>query len=198
MKYPTVFEELIIFFKKFPGVGTKSAERMAYRVLELSTEELAFFSELVLKSKTEIKHCKICGHLSEKELCSVCLDQNRDESLVCVVQSSKDVFALEKTNDFKGRYHVLNGVISTTNGIGPNDINLNSLISRVQENKIKEVVIATNPNIEGETTALYIAKLLEPFSVNVTRLAYGLPVGGLLDYADSLTLLKAFEGRKKI
>lgn len=198
MKYPTVFEELVICFKKFAGVGTKSAERMAYQVLTFSKEDVAFFSETLLAMKTKIKFCSICGHISEEDTCLICQDDSRNEHTLCVVQSSRDVFALEKANDFRGRYHVLNGIISAVNGVGPQDINLESLIERVKNGSLKEIILATNPNVEGETTALYIARLLEDYPVTTTRLAYGLPVGGNLDYADAFTLLKAFEGRKKI
>lgn len=198
MKYPTVFEELVICFKKFAGVGTKSAERMAYQVLSFSKEDIDFFAKTILSTKTRIRFCSICGHISEEETCLICQDKSRDEQTLCVVQSSRDVFALEKTNDYKGKYHVLHGIISAVNGVGPQDIHLDGLVRRVKAGGIKEIIVATNPNVEGETTALYIAKILEPYEVSVTRLAYGLPVGGNLDYADPFTLLKAFEGRRKL
>ncbi len=198
MKYPHTFEELIICFKKFTGVGSKSAERMAYQILDFTPDEIQFFVETLQNSKLNLHRCKICGHMCEGNTCSICQDESRSEEVLCVVQSPKDVYALEKAEEYRGKYHVLHGVISAVNGIGPHDINLMSLVERVKQGKIKEVIVATNPNIEGETTALYISKLLEGYPVTTTRLAYGLPVGGNLDYADAFTLMKAFEGRKKI
>lgn len=198
MKYPKSFEMLVESLKKLPGVGTKSAERMAYEILEMDVEDVQQFVDSLVNVKKTLRNCDTCGLISETEKCEICSDQTRDHSLMCVVQSSKDAYALERAKEYNGLYHVLNGVISVSNGTGPNDINLPSLLKRIDGLKIKELIIATNPNIEGETTALYISKLLEKKEINITRLAYGLPVGGNLDYADDYTLLKALQGRRKI
>jgi recombination protein RecR len=198
MKYPEVFERLVESLKRLPGVGTKSAERMAYQIIDMDLEIIQEFSASLLDCKTKLHHCPICGQITENDVCDVCSDDSRDSSIICVVQTPKDAFALERAKEFKGKYHILHGVISVTNGTGPDDINIASLIKRVKDGGVKEVIIATNPNVEGETTAQYIARLLEKYHVNVTRLAYGLPVGGNLDYTDEYTLVKALEGRRKI
>jgi recombination protein RecR len=196
--YPSAFEELIASFRTLPGIGSKSAERMAYQILEMDEEAVSRFASSLLKVKNEIKHCQICGLMSDTDTCNICNSNIRDESLVCVVQNSKDVFALEKSEGYNGLYHVLNGVISTVNGKSVDELNLDSLVERVNEGKIKEVILATNPTVEGEVTALYISELLKDKEVIVTRLAYGLPVGAHLDYADELTLNRALQGRRKI
>ena len=198
MKYPQTFENLISGLKKLPGVGSKSAERMAYQIINMEDEDISFLANSLLDSKNKIGKCKKCGCMSEHDLCEICLDTSRDNKTLCIVQSSKDVYALEKAKNFNGNYHVLNGVISASLGITPNDLHLNDLVKRIECEEIKEVILATNPNIEGETTALYIAKLLENKGVEVTRLAYGLPVGASLDYADEFTLIKAMQGRRKL
>ena len=198
MKYPQTFENLINGLKKLPGVGAKSAERMAYQILNMDDEDIANLANSLLDSKAKLTRCKKCGCMSEGELCEICKDETRDNKTLCIVQSTKDVYALEKVKNFNGVYHVLNGVISPSMGISPNDLRLNELINRIEQDEIKEVILATNPNIEGETTALYIAKLLEGKDVEVTRLAYGLPVGASLDYADEFTLIKAMQGRRKL
>ena len=198
MKYPQTFENLINGLKKLPGVGAKSAERMAYQILNMDDEDIANLANSLLDSKAKLTRCKKCGCMSEGEFCEICKDETRDNKTLCIVQSTKDVYALEKVKNFNGVYHVLNGVISPSMGISPNDLRLNELINRIEQDEIKEVILATNPNIEGETTALYIAKLLEGKDVEVTRLAYGLPVGASLDYADEFTLIKAMQGRRKL
>lgn len=198
MKHPQTFENLINGLKKLPGVGSKSAERMAYQILNMENEDISFLANSLLDSKTKIKNCLKCGCMAEDDLCEICKDSTRDNNTICIVQSSKDVYALEKVKNYQGRYHVLNGVISPSMGITPNDLHLNELVERIEKEGIKEVILATNPNIEGETTALYIAKLLENKNIEVTRLAYGLPVGASLDYADEFTLIKAMQGRRKI
>lgn len=198
MKYPQSFEELIESLKKLPGIGLKSAERMAYQILEMDEEEVTTFAEALLNVKKSIHRCEICGQITEDQLCDVCNDDSRDKSVVCVVQNPKDAFAIEKAKEYRGLYHILYGCISAINGIGPNELNLQSLIKRVDDKTIKEVIIATNPTVEGETTALYIAKLLEGKDVLVSRIAYGVPLGANLDYTDEYTLLKALEGRRKI
>lgn len=195
--YPKKFENLIDSLKMLPGVGLKSAERYAFDMLNYSDEEIDMFIQSLIDLKENISYCKICGNLADGDTCEICKDEERDPSIICVVQSPKDVIAMEKTHEFKGLYHVLNGVISTSKGIMPEDINLAKLLERINEDT-KEVIIATNPTVEGETTALYIGKLLERKGINVTRIAHGIPMGGHLDYADELTLIKALEGRKKI
>lgn len=198
MKYPESFSRLVDSLKRLPGVGAKSAERMAYKIVDMKEENVEEFSKALLDCKKKLHNCPICGQITENDVCDVCKDETRDSSVICVVQSPKDAFALERAKEFKGKYHILHGVISVTNGTGPSDLNIASLIKRVREGNVKEVIIATNPNVEGETTAQYIAKLLSEFDTVVTRLAYGLPVGGNLDYTDEYTLVKAIEGRRKI
>lgn len=195
--YPKTFESLVECFRKLPGVGVKTAERYAFQLIEWDEESIQSFIQTLQRVHTNINKCHICGNLSEDETCEVCKDVLREQEIICVVQSSKDVIAMEKTGEYHGLYHVLNGVISTSKGILPEDINIASLFERITENT-KEVILATNPTVEGETTALYLSKLLEKYSVTVTRIAHGLPMGGHLDYADELTLIKAIEGRKKI
>ncbi len=198
MKYPQTFENLINGLKRLPGVGSKSAERMAYQILNMDDEDIQKLATSLVESKVKLKRCSKCGLMAEDDLCEICKDDSKDSAILCVVQSSKDVYALEKVKNYNGKYHVLNGAISASLGITPKDLNLDKLIKRIEDEKIKEVILATNPNIEGETTALYIAKLLEGKDVEVTRLAYGLPVGASLDYADEFTLIKAMQGRRKL
>lgn len=195
--YPKKFETLVECYRHLPGVGLKTAERYAFQTLEWDEETIEDFAKSIMDVKDGIQKCSICGNLSEDEKCEVCKDSSRNQGLICVVQSAKDVIAMEKTKEFPGVYHVLNGVISTSKGILPEDINIASLLERIDENT-KEIIIATNPTVEGETTALYLSKLLEKYPVTVTRIAHGLPMGGHLDYADELTLIKAIEGRKKM
>lgn len=195
--YPKKFEALVECYRHLPGVGLKTAERYAFQTLEWNEETIEEFAKSILDVKDGIQKCSVCGNLSEDDLCDVCKDSTRNKGLICVVQSAKDVIAMEKTKEFPGVYHVLNGVISTSKGILPEDINIASLLDRIDEDT-KEVIIATNPTVEGETTALYLSKLLEKYPVTVTRIAHGLPMGGHLDYADELTLIKAMEGRKKM
>ena len=193
MNYPKEFENLIDSFRRLPGIGYKSAERMAYQVLEMKDEYREKFVES-LRAVSSLKKCDICHNLSSSSKCEICEDPNRDESVICVVQNIKDVYAIEKSNSYKGLYHVLDGVISVKNGKLPEDLNIDSLLDRIEG--VKEVIVATNPNLDGETTALFIAKLLENKSVKVTRLAYGLPMGGNLEYSDDVTIMKSFENRK--
>ena len=183
---------------KLPSVGKKSAERMAYALLEMDDEDLLEFSDAIRELKSKIHTCPICGNITEDDECYICKDNDRDRTTVMVVSSPKDIMAFENAEEYKGLYHVLGGTISLSKGKGIDDLNIPSLIKRVEQGGIKEVIIATNPTVDGETTALYLAKLLENKNVNVTRLAYGLPMGGNLDYADALTLAKAIEGRRKI
>ena len=183
---------------KLPSVGKKSAERMAFAMLEMEDDDLEEFAEAIKELKTKIHPCPICGNITEDDKCYICKDESRDQTTLMVVSSPKDVIAFENAEGYHGLYHVLGGTISLTKGKGIEDLNIASLMTRVDEGSIKEIIIATNPTVDGETTALYLAKLLENRNVNVTRLAYGLPMGGNLDYADALTLAKAIEGRRKI
>lgn len=193
MNYPKEFENLIDSFRRLPGVGYKSAERMAYQYLEMKDEYKEKFIES-MKDISKLRKCEICHNLSSLDKCEICSDLDRDSSVICVVQSIKDVYAIEKSNSYKGMYHVLDGVISVKNGKLPEDLNIDSLLNRLDG--VKEVIIATNPNLDGETTALFIAKLLENKNIKITRLAYGLPMGGNLEYSDDVTIMKSFENRK--
>lgn len=195
--YPKILLNLIEELKKLPGVGSKTAERYAFEIINRDHQDIEAFADALLKIKDSLKTCVICGNITEDTLCDICKDKHRERSVICVVSHPKDIIAMEKMGEFHGVYHVLNGVISTFKGILPEDINIETLINRVDD-QISEVIIATNPTIEGETTALYIAKKLQLKGANVTRLASGLPMGGHLDYADEMTLIKAMEGRKKI
>lgn len=195
--YPNILQQLIDQLRKLPGVGAKTAERYAFALMQLSKEEIQQLSQTLLSAKLDLKSCQTCGHLSEKEQCSICMDGKRDHQTICVVQDVKDLIAIEKTKQFRGVYHVLHGAISTSKGVLPENLNLETLIKRTQEG-IKEVILATNPTVEGEMTALYLVKRLESRVENITRLAHGLPMGANMDYADELTLIKALEGRHKL
>ncbi len=197
MQYPEIFQEMIDCFKRLPGIGTKSAERMAYHVLNMDEEYVQQFSNTLARFQKEIHFCKICGHICEGDYCTICLDEQRDQSMICVVESPKDVYAMEKVKEYHGLYHVLNGTISIMDGKMMEDLNIQSLFERIQE-QTKEIIIATNPTREGETTALYLARLLSKYPVVVSRIANGLPIGSNIDYADELTLLRSLEGRQKI
>lgn len=186
---------LINEFTKLPGVGKKTAQRYAYKIINMSKEEAAAFAQSILECKRKVRYCSVCGNFSEEEVCEIC--KKRDSSVICVVKEPKDVVAMEKLREFKGVYHVLHGVISPMDGIGPNDIRIKELLSRIDD-KVTEVIIATNPDVEGDATALYIAKLLKPLGVKVTRLAHGIPIGGEIEYTDEVTLSRAFLERKQI
>ena len=183
---------------KLPGVGKKSAERMAYAMLNFSDEDLLEISESIKDLKANIHFCKTCGMIAEDDECEICRDKERDDSLIMVVSYPKDVIAIEKSGTYNGKYHILNGEISLSKGIHIENLNLPALYERLSSNKVREIILATNPTIDGETTALYLAKALEKYNVNVTRLAYGLQMGGNLEYVDPLTLSKALEGRHKL
>lgn len=183
---------------KLPSVGRKSAERMAFAMLDMSNEDLNEFAEAVKELKNNIHQCPTCGMLTDQEECEICSNPERDHSVIMVVSGPKDVLSIEKSNGYNGIYHVLNGEINLAKGKGADSLNIDSLIEKVATNKINEIILATNPTLDGETTALYISKLLESYSVIITRLAYGLQMGGNIDYTDQLTLLKALEGRRKI
>lgn len=198
MKDLKSINNLIDAFARLPGVGHKSAEKMAYSVLDMDEETVDIFCDALKDVKQKIHHCPICGTFTEDDVCEICSDSSRDKSKIVVVSYPKDVNAFEKLGTYKGQYHVLGGVLSAVNGVGVEDLNIESLIKRIKEDNVQEIIIATNPTTEGETTALYLAKILEDLNINISRLAYGLPMGGHLEYADSLTLSKALEGRKKI
>ena len=197
-QYPRPLAKLINELSKLPGIGYKSAQRLAFHILSLKDNEAKGLADAITEAKSEMKYCSVCGNLTDQDPCVICSDNSRREDIICVVESPRDVAAMERIKEFDGLYHVLNGVISPMDGIGPDDINLKSLIKRLQEKDIKEVIVATNPNIEGEATAMYIARLLKPAGIKVTRIAHGLPVGGDLEYADEVTLLKAVEGRREL
>ena len=197
--YAKSLSKLIAELGKLPGIGGKSAQRLAFHILSMTDEQAAALAGAITEAKQNIKYCSVCGNFTDSEVCPICSDTSRDNSVICVVESPKDVFAMERAGSFKGRYHVLHGAISPMDGIGPADINLKSLITRLQsDDDVKEVILATSPRVEGEATAMYISKLLKPAGLKVTRIAYGLPVGGDLEYADEVTLSKAIEGRKEL
>lgn len=196
--YPPSLLFLLEELEKLPGIGPKSAQRLAYHLLGCSKEEAKRLARAIEEAREKISFCVRCYNFSEEDLCPICADESRNHSLICVVEEPKDLAAMERTREFKGVYHVLHGVISPLDGVTPEDLKIKELLERVKREEIKEVVIATNPNIEGETTAMYIAKLLKPLGVKVTRLASGLPVGGDLDYVDEVTLGRALEARREI
>ncbi len=196
--YAKPLNKLIAELSKLPGIGGKTAQRLAFHILSLSDEEAQALANAITDAKASMHYCSVCGNLTDGDICSVCSDTTRDHGTICVVESPRDVSAMERVREYKGVYHVLNGAISPMDGVGPEDINLRSLIVRLQENDVKEVILATNPNIEGEATAMYIARLIKPAGIKVTRIAHGLPVGGDLEYADEVTLSKAMEGRREL
>ena len=195
-EYAEPLQRLIEQFRRLPGIGGKSAVRMAFSVLDLSEDAAAAFSNAILAAKSEIRHCEICHNLSIDDVCPICADITRDHSLICVVEDAKAIMAFEKVRGFRGVYHVLGGVISPINGVTPDKLTISDLIERVK-NDVREVIIATNPTVEGETTATYISSLLKNSDVTVSRLAYGIPVGGDIEYADEVTLNRAIEGRRE-
>lgn len=196
--YAAPIARLIEEFEKLPGIGHKTAQRLAFYVLNVPKEKAEKLANAIIDAKLKIKYCGVCGNLTDSDLCAVCNSQKRDDSLICVVEDPKDVVAMERIKEFKGLYHVLHGAISPMDGIGPEDIKIKELLERIKNGSIKEVIVATNPNIEGEATAMYISKLLKPLGIKITRIAHGIPVGGDLEYADEVTLSKALEGRREI
>lgn len=198
MNYPKILKDLIECYKKLPGVGEKSAERMALATIDLDQEMLNIFSDSVKNIKTNLKRCKICNNYCENELCEICQSDSRDKTTICVVEEPKNVILFEKVGTYNGLYHVLGGLISPLDGINPEQINIDTLLKRIKENKIKEVIFALKPSIEGETTTLYIRKLLEGKNVIISKIAHGIPMGADIDYIDSLTLELALEDRKNI
>lgn len=196
MKYPNVIQNLIECFKKLPGVGGKTAERMALSVLEIDKETIDLFAKSLKETKTKIRRCEKCNNLSEEEKCEICKDKNRNKEILCVVEEPKFVNLFEQLNIFDGYYHVLDGLISPIDGINPEDINIPNLIERVKKDKVKEIILALKPSIEGETTALYISKMLEDTDIKISKIAHGVPMGADIDYVDSLTLEMALENRR--
>ncbi len=191
-------DALIDKFRMLPGIGKKTAVRLAYSILDSSQQDAEAFAEAILCAKREIGHCRCCGNISQGELCAVCADPKRDHGTVCVVEDAKTVSAMERVREYRGVYHVLGGTLSPIDGRTPDVLNIDSLLKRVREEHPAEIILATNPTVDGETTALYLAKLLKPTGVRVTRLAYGIPVGGDLEYADEMTLFRAIDGRKEL
>lgn len=197
-QYTGPIDRLIEQFSKLPGIGRKTAQRLAFHVIHMSDNDAMMLSKAISDAKNNVRYCGICCNISESNKCSICRDEKRDEETVCVVSDPRDVAALERSRDFNGRYHVLHGVISPMDGITPDMIRIKELLLRISKQDIKEVIMATNPTIEGEATAMYIAKLIKPMGIKVSRIAHGLPVGADLEYADEVTISKALEGRREI
>ena len=190
-------EKLIEQFRKLPGVGYKSAVRMAFAIIDMDKDEALSFSDIIAEAKNKITVCSVCGNITDSEVCPICASDSRDKSVICVVEGVKDIVAIEKIHEFNGLYHVLGGLISPSDGVGPEKLSVKELLSRLTEN-ITEVIVATTPSIEGEATALYLSRLIKPLGISVSRLAYGIPAGGEIEYADELTLTRALEGRLKL
>jgi recombination protein RecR len=184
-------------FAKLPGIGPKSALRLAYYIIEMPEEEVRAFSEDMYRARLAVRYCKVCGNLTDQDTCPICMDKTRDKSIICVVKDSRDVVAFERTREFKGVYHVLGGTLSPLDAIGPDDIRIKELLTRVKERGVEEVILATNPDVKGEATAVYISRLISMPGLKITRIAHGVPVGGELEYTDEVTLLKALEGRRE-
>ncbi|SOC44908.1 recombination mediator RecR [Ureibacillus acetophenoni] len=198
MYYPEPISKLIDSFMKLPGIGPKTAARLAFFVLTMKEDTVLSFAKALVDAKRNLTYCSVCGHITDVDPCQICSDKQRDVTTICVVQDPKDVIAMEKMRDYQGLYHVLHGAISPMDGVGPEDINVASLITRLQDERVQELILATNPTIEGEATAMYISRLVKPSGIKTTRIAHGLPVGGDLEYADEVTLSKALEGRREL
>ena len=196
--FPAALERLTEQFARLPGIGSKTAQRLAFHVLSMPDDQAAEFAAASTEAKKTIKTCPVCQNLTDREICSICDDEERDHGLICVVAEPRDVIAMERAREFHGVYHVLHGVISPLNHMGPDDIRIKELLQRVAKGGVREVIMATNPDTEGEATAMYISRLLKPFEVKVTRLAYGIPVGGHLEFTDEATLMRALEGRQEL
>ena len=197
-EYILPLQQLIEEFSRLPGVGKKTAARYAFAVLDMTDEEAESFACAIVNAKKNVKECEICGNLTDQPICSICSDEKRNREVVCVVEDAKTLMALEKVKEYNGTYHVLGGAISPMNGVTPSDLRIKELLTRIGGGEIKELIIATNPNIDGETTAMYLSRLIAPLGVRVTRLAYGVPVGADLEYADEVTLMRALDGRRDI
>ena len=196
--FPSSLERLIEAFARLPGVGSKSAQRMAFYILSLDAAEAKSFADAIMAAKGEVHRCSICQNLTDSDICPVCSDHRRNQSVICVVSDPKDLIAMERSREYNGVYHVLHGVISPMNHIGPDDIAVKELLARINTGEVSEVIMATNPDTEGEATAMYISRLIKPFGVKVTRFAYGIPVGSNLEFADDATLFRALEGRREM
>ena len=196
--YSPSIEKLIESFEKLPSIGNKTAARLAFYILNASEEETNEFVNSIINAKKNLKYCSKCWNISDTDPCPICSNPKREQSQICVVEDVKDIIAMERTHEFKGVYHVLHGSISPMNGIGPDDIKIKELLARLMDGQVKEVILATNPRVEGEATAMYLSKLIKPLGIKVTRIAHGIPVGGDLEYTDEITLTKALEGRREI
>ena len=196
--FPAALEKLVEQFARLPGIGSKSAQRLAFFVLSLPEEEAKAFADAIVDAKRTVTFCPVCRNLTDGGLCPICSSPKRDEHVICVVADPRDVVAIERAREYNGRYHVLHGVISPLSHVGPDDLRIRELLNRVADGSVREVIMATNPDTEGEATAMYLSRLLRPMGVKVTRLAYGIPVGSQLEYADEVTLLRALEGRQEI
>lgn len=196
--YAAPIAKLIEAFAKLPGIGNKTAQRLAFYLLNIPDKEAEELAYAIINAKKSVRYCDVCCNITDKDKCNICSDTKRDESIICVVEDPRDVVAMERTKEFKGLYHVLHGAISPMDDIGPDDIRIKELLNRIRKGNVVEIILATNPNIEGEATAMYISKLIKPLGVKATRIAHGVPVGGDLEYADEVTLMKALEGRREI
>ena len=196
--YSPSIEKLIESFERLPSIGHKTAIRLAFHMLDLNEEETNEYINTITEAKSKLKYCSTCFNIADTDPCPICANPKRDASLICVVEDVRDIIAMERTNEFRGVYHVLHGTISPMNGVGPEDIKIKELLDRIRDNDIKEIIIATNPRVEGEATSIYLSKLIKPLGVKVTRIAHGIPVGGDLEYTDEVTLMKAMEGRREI
>jgi recombination protein RecR len=196
--YPEPIAKLIDAFTRLPGIGPKTAARLAFHVLRMKEDDVIDFAKALVSVKRNLFYCSVCCNITDTDPCRICQDKSRDNSVICVVQESKDLVAIERMKDFQGQYHVLQGAISPMEGIGPDEIRIAELLRRLSDERVQELILATNPNIEGEATAMYLSRLIKPFGIRVTRIAHGLPVGGDLEYADEVTLSKALEGRREI
>ncbi|TVX96824.1 recombination mediator RecR [Cohnella terricola] len=198
MFYPEPIAKLIDSFSRLPGIGPKTAARLAFHVLRMKEEDVIDFAKALVSVKRNLTYCSVCCNITDTDPCRICSDKSRDMSAICVVQEPKDLVAMERTREYNGHYHVLNGAISPMDGLGPDDIRIAELVRRLGDERVQELILATNPNIEGEATAMYLSRLVKPFGIKVTRIAHGLPVGGDLEYADEVTISKALEGRREL
>lgn len=198
MEYSPSIEKLIESFEKLPSIGHKTAQRLAFYMLDLSKEEIKEFTDSIINAKNNLKFCSKCFNISDTDPCNICSNPKRDESVICVVEEVRDVLAMERTHEYNGVYHVLHGSISPMNGVGPDNIKIKELLARLMDGKVKEIILATNPRVEGEATAMYISKLVKPLGIKVTRIARGIPIGGDLEYTDEVTLAKSLEGRVEL
>ncbi|MDP5274654.1 recombination mediator RecR [Chengkuizengella axinellae] len=198
MYYPEPVSKLIDSFTRLPGIGAKTAARLAFHVIRMEEEDVVDFAKALVNVKRNLHYCSVCCNITDVDPCRICSDKNRDSSVICVIQEPKDLVAMERTKEFQGYYHVLHGAISPMEGIGPDEIRVAELLTRLSDERVKELILATNPNIEGEATAMYLSRLVKPFGIKITRIAHGLPVGGDLEYADEVTLSKALEGRREL